>query len=80
MDEKEIQTTSQIVPWRKLIFIDLFGWKIVFEKKKDELILLKRFIFPSNYSYLISNSFNQSVFKIFLGECATYGVYLIFKY
>ena len=54
MDEKEIQTTSQIVPWRKLIFIGLFGWKIVFEKKKDELILLKRFIFLFLENYILS--------------------------
>ena len=37
MDEKEIKTTSQIVPWRKLIFIGLFGWKFVFEKKKKKM-------------------------------------------
>ena len=55
MDEKEIKTTSQIVPWSwKLIFIDLFGWKIVFEKKKDELILLKRFIFLFLGKYILS--------------------------
>lgn len=54
MDEQEIKTTSQIVPWRKLIFIDLFGWKIVFEKKKDELILLKRFIFLFLENYILS--------------------------